>query len=99
MTDYRRPGKQIETLKSLGIPARKQPDNRVLVLRVHCMYPVASPDRAAAHKPTEAGTAQEMNRRRKTHRGLPRRVQAKHGAYYFFARRRRATRGRERSKR
>jgi len=26
-----------------------------------------------------------MNRRRKTHRGLPRRVQAKHGAYYFFA--------------
>lgn|GEM_PF-1181460 len=51
MTGYRRPGKQIETLKSLGIPARKRPDNSVLVLRVHCMYPVASPERAAADKP------------------------------------------------
>ncbi|MFP3644996.1 DUF4224 domain-containing protein [Paraburkholderia sp. SIMBA_054] len=51
MTGYRRPGKQMETLKSLGIPARKRPDNSVLVLRVHCMYPVASPERAAADKP------------------------------------------------
>ncbi|WP_410857157.1 hypothetical protein [Paraburkholderia sp. SIMBA_054] len=41
----------METLKSLGIPARKRPDNSVLVLRVHCMYPVASPERAAADKP------------------------------------------------
>lgn len=40
MTGYRRPGKQIETLKSLGIPARRRPDNTVLVMRVHCLYPV-----------------------------------------------------------
>jgi hypothetical protein len=51
MTGYRRPGKQIETLKSLGIPARKRPDNSVLVLRVHCLYPAASPERIAADKP------------------------------------------------
>lgn len=51
MTGYKRPTRQIEMLKSLGIPARKRPDNSVLVMRVHCLYPVASPERAAADKP------------------------------------------------
>ncbi|MPW16961.1 DUF4224 domain-containing protein [Paraburkholderia sp. CNPSo 3157] len=51
MTGYKRPTKQIESLKSLGIPARKRPDNSVLVLRVHCLYPIASPERIAADKP------------------------------------------------
>ncbi|MFM0218235.1 DUF4224 domain-containing protein [Paraburkholderia caledonica] len=51
MTGYRRPGKQIETLKSLGIPARRRPDNSVLVMRVHCIYPVGAPERAANDRP------------------------------------------------
>ncbi|WP_321814618.1 MULTISPECIES: DUF4224 domain-containing protein [unclassified Paraburkholderia] len=51
MTGYRRAGKQIETFKELGIPARKRIDNTVLVLRVHCLYPVASPERTAHDKP------------------------------------------------
>ncbi|MDR3386858.1 MAG: DUF4224 domain-containing protein [Rudaea sp.] len=51
MTGYRRPGKQIETLKSLGIPALRRPDNTVLVMRVHCIYPVGSPERAANDRP------------------------------------------------
>jgi hypothetical protein len=51
MTGYRRPGKQMETLKALGIPARRRPDNSVLVMRVHCIYPVGSPERAANDRP------------------------------------------------
>lgn len=51
MTGYRRPGKQIETLKSLGIPALRRQDNTVLVMRVHCIYPVGSPERAANDRP------------------------------------------------
>jgi hypothetical protein len=37
MTGYRRPSKQMEMLKSLGIPARLRPDNSVLVMRMHCV--------------------------------------------------------------
>ncbi|WP_454826086.1 DUF4224 domain-containing protein [Paraburkholderia xenovorans] len=51
MTGYRRPGKQIETLKSLGIPARRRPDNSVFVMRVHCLYPVGAPERAWNDRP------------------------------------------------
>jgi hypothetical protein len=51
MTGYRRAGKQIETFESLGIPARRRPDNTVLVLRVHCLYPIDSPQREASDRP------------------------------------------------
>lgn len=37
MTGYRRPSKQMEVLRSLGIPARLRPDHSVLVMRMHCM--------------------------------------------------------------
>lgn len=40
LTGYARPHKQIEVLKSLGIPARRRPDNSVLVLRMHLRNPV-----------------------------------------------------------
>lgn len=39
ITGYRRPSKQMEVLKSLGIPARRRPDNSVLVMRMHCIAP------------------------------------------------------------
>ena len=35
ITRYKRPSKQLEILKSLGIPARLRCDNTVLVLRMH----------------------------------------------------------------
>lgn len=40
LTGYARPAYQLKVLKGLGIPARKRPDNTVLVLRMHCQYPV-----------------------------------------------------------
>lgn len=40
LTGYARPSKQLEALKSLGIPARRRPDNTVLVLRMHMIHPV-----------------------------------------------------------
>lgn len=35
LTGYERPTNQLKVLKSLGIPARRRPDNTVLVLRMH----------------------------------------------------------------
>lgn len=45
ITGYARPTRQMEVLKSLGIPARRRPDNSVLVLRMHLVHPatVAAP--------------------------------------------------------
>ncbi|VVD75288.1 DUF4224 domain-containing protein [Pandoraea commovens] len=43
ITGYRRAAKQIDVLASLGIPARRRPDNSVLVLRMHCLYPMGAP--------------------------------------------------------
>jgi hypothetical protein len=40
ITRYHRPSKQLEMLKSLGIPARLRRDNTILVLRMHLMHPV-----------------------------------------------------------
>lgn len=51
MTGCKRPGKQIEAFKALGIPTYRRPDNTVLVLRVHCLYPVGSPEREAIERP------------------------------------------------
>jgi hypothetical protein len=42
ITGYHRAGKQLETLKFLGIPACRRRDNTVLVLRVHLLYPVGA---------------------------------------------------------
>lgn len=39
ITGYSRPAYQIKVLRGLGIPARKRPDNSVLVLRMHCTSP------------------------------------------------------------
>jgi hypothetical protein len=39
LTGYERPGNQLKVLKSLGIPARRRPDNTILVLRMHLMTP------------------------------------------------------------
>jgi hypothetical protein len=39
ITRYRRPKKQVEMLKSLGVPAKLRCDNTVLVLRMHLMTP------------------------------------------------------------
>lgn len=48
ITGYARPTKQLEVLKSLGIPARRRPDNSVLVLRMHMVHPATV---AAADEP------------------------------------------------
>ncbi len=48
ITGYRRSQKQIEVLRSLGVPARLRPDNTVLVLRMHMTYPAAM---AAGRRP------------------------------------------------
>lgn len=40
LTGYARPKRQLDVLKSLGIPARLRPDNTVLVLRMHLRNPV-----------------------------------------------------------
>lgn len=45
MTGYHRPAYQMKVLQGLGIPARKRPDNSVLVLRMDCQHrraPVAN---------------------------------------------------------
>ncbi|WP_322880322.1 DUF4224 domain-containing protein [Pandoraea sputorum] len=42
ITGYRRASKQLDVLTSLGIPARRRPDNSVLVLRMHCLYPMSA---------------------------------------------------------
>lgn len=39
ITGYARPTKQLEVLASLGVPARRRPDNSVLVLRMHLVHP------------------------------------------------------------
>lgn len=39
MTGYARPALQLRVLQSLGIPARKRPDNSILVMRMHCIHP------------------------------------------------------------
>lgn len=41
ITRYRRPTKQMQVLRDLGIPARLRPDNTVLVLRMHLVNPVS----------------------------------------------------------
>lgn len=41
LTGYSRPAYQLRILKGLGIPARRRPDNSVLVMRMHCTTPVA----------------------------------------------------------
>lgn len=41
LTGYSRPAYQIRILKALGIPARRRPDNSVLVMRMHCTTPVS----------------------------------------------------------
>ncbi len=41
ITGYRQSQKQLEVLRSLGVPARLRPDNTVLVLRMHMTHPVA----------------------------------------------------------
>lgn len=43
LTGYRLPHYQLKVLKSLGIPARRRPDNTVLVMRMHCMHPSTLP--------------------------------------------------------
>jgi hypothetical protein len=42
ITGYRIPSKQLEVMRSLGIPARMRPDNSVLVLRMHCQFPMVN---------------------------------------------------------
>lgn len=42
LTGYARPTKQLEVLRGLGVPARRRPDNTLLVLRMHCIHPVAN---------------------------------------------------------
>jgi len=46
LTGYARPAKQLEVLKGLGVPARRRPDNSVLVLRMHLrqVMPAAAND-------------------------------------------------------
>lgn len=41
ITGYARPSNQLRVLGELGIPARRRPDNSVLVMRMHCLHPVA----------------------------------------------------------
>jgi len=55
ITGYARPKLQLEVLRSLGIPARRRPDNTVLVMRMHCIHPTATvaapaPQRKSARK-------------------------------------------------
>jgi hypothetical protein len=45
LTGYVRPVFQMRILKDLGIPARRRPDNSVLVLRMHCWHPLAQPQK------------------------------------------------------
>ena len=41
ITGYTRASNQLRVLGELGIPARRRPDNSVLVMRMHCLHPVA----------------------------------------------------------
>jgi hypothetical protein len=41
ITGYARPSNQLRVLKDLGIPARRRPDNTILVLRMHMLHPVS----------------------------------------------------------
>lgn len=50
MTGYSRPANQLKMLASLGIPAKRRPDNSVLVMRMHCMHPAAIQGAANAPK-------------------------------------------------
>lgn len=47
LTGYSRPAYQMKVLKALGIPARRRPDNTVLVLRMDCISRSAKP----SHEP------------------------------------------------
>ncbi|SPB16484.1 hypothetical protein NOV72_03684 [Caballeronia novacaledonica] len=51
ITGYKRPSKQMEMLKSLGIPARRRPDNSVLVMRMHCIAPTQIPTATIKREP------------------------------------------------
>jgi hypothetical protein len=51
LTGYVSPKFQMRTLKDLGIPARRRPDNSVIVLRMHCVHPIEQ-----QHKQSEAPT-------------------------------------------
>jgi hypothetical protein len=51
ITGYKRPSKQMEMLKSLGIPARRRPDNSVLVMRMHCIAPAQVPTTTIKREP------------------------------------------------
>jgi hypothetical protein len=51
ITGYKRPTKQMEMLKSLGIPARRRPDNSVLVMRMHCIAPAQIPTAMIKREP------------------------------------------------
>jgi hypothetical protein len=42
VTGYAKPIFQLRVLKELGIPARRRPDNTVLVLRMHMLHPSAA---------------------------------------------------------
>jgi len=42
ITGYSRPSNQLRVLGDLGIPARRRPNNTVLVMRMHCLYPAAA---------------------------------------------------------
>lgn len=51
MTGYKRPSKQMEVLKSFGIPARLRPDNSVLVMRMHCFTPAQTANHPVKRPP------------------------------------------------
>ncbi len=51
MTGYKRPSRQMEVLKSLGIPAMLRPDNSVLVMRMHCIAPAQAASLPAKRPP------------------------------------------------
>lgn len=41
LTGYSRPHYQMRVLSELGIPAKRRPDNSLIVMRMHCLHPVA----------------------------------------------------------
>jgi hypothetical protein len=41
LTGYARPAFQLKVFKALGIPAIRRFDNTVLVMRMHCIYPMS----------------------------------------------------------
>lgn len=41
MTGYSRPFYQMRVLSELGIPAKRRPDNSLIVMRMHCLHPIA----------------------------------------------------------